>query len=137
PKVRWKESPVVQALIKKEHLKNEEEVQSYFMRRIAKFLKQKGRHLVGWDEILEGGLSPDATVMSWRGFNGGIEAAKQGHDVIMTPEDYVYFDHYQDNETEKEPLGIGGYTPGEKVFEFEPVLDSFPPEPAAPRIRAE
>src|SRR6185295_15262261 len=89
-KARWKESPVVQQLIKREKLKNEEEVQSYFIRRIAKFLKQKGRHLIGWDEILEGGLAPDATVMSWRGMKGGIEAAKQGHDVVMTPEEFAY-----------------------------------------------
>jgi len=130
PKVRWKESAEVQALIKREHLKNEEEVQSYFVRRIARFLKQKGRHLVGWDEILEGGLAPDATVMSWRGFQGGIEAAKQGHDVIMTPEEFAYFDHYQDNDTSSEPLGIGGYLPVEKVYEFEPVPDSFTPEQA-------
>jgi hexosaminidase len=136
-KARWKESQAVQDLIKREHLKDEEEVQSYFIRRIAKFLKQKGRHLVGWDEILEGGLAPDATVMSWRGFNGGIEAAKQGHDVIMTPEDFVYFDHYQDSDTAKEPLAIGGYTPVEKVYEFEPVLDSFTPEQAAHVVGAQ
>jgi hexosaminidase len=112
-------------------------VQSYFIRRIAAFLKKKGRHLVGWDEILEGGLASDATVMSWRGFAGGVEAAKQGHDVIMTPEDYTYFDHYQDNDTTHEPLGIGGYTPVEKVYAFEPVVDSFTPEEAAHVIGAQ
>jgi hexosaminidase len=136
-KARWKESPVVQQLVKREHLADEGEVQSYFIRRIAAFLKKKGRHVIGWDEILEGGLAPDATVMSWRGFAGGVEAAKQGHDVVMTPEDYAYFDHYQDNDTEHEPLAIGGNTSVEKVYSFEPVVDSFTPEQAAHVIGAQ
>jgi hexosaminidase len=137
PKVRWKESQTVQKLIKREHLKDEDEVQSYFVRRIEKFLNAKGRRILGWDEILEGGLAPDATVMSWRGFKGGVEAAKQGHDVIMTPEDYAYFDHYQDKDIEAEPQGIGGFIPVEKVYEFEPVPDAFTPEQAAHVIGAQ
>ena len=94
--------------MKREHLKNEEELQSYFVRRMGSFLAEKGRRMIGWDEILEGGLAKDATVMSWRGFEGGIEAAKQNHDVIMTPQDWVYFDAYQTKDTEREPLAIGG-----------------------------
>ncbi len=129
-KVRWKESQEAQRVIKREKLRNEEELQSYFVRRMTNFLGKKGRRVIGWDEILEGGLAPEATVMSWRGFEGGIEAAKQGHDVIMTPEDYVYLDHYQDNDTQAESLAIGGYTPLEKVYEFEPVPPSFSSEQA-------
>ena len=83
--------------------------------RIEKFLNANGRQIIGWDEILEGGLAPNATVMSWRGTEGGIAAAKQGHDVVMTPGSHLYFDHYQ-ADPEKEPLAIGGFTPVEKVF---------------------
>jgi hexosaminidase len=136
-KARWKESPTVQRLMKKEHLTDEDAVQSYFVQRIEKFLNSKGRRLLGWDEILEGGLAPDATVMSWRGFKGGIEAAKQGHDVVITPEDYAYFDHYQDKDVEAEPLAIGGFTPVEKVYEFEPVPESLTPEQGAHVIGAQ
>ena len=102
-----------------ENLKNEGELQSYFIKRIEKFLISKKKRLIGWDEILEGGLAPEATVMSWRGIAGGIEAAKQDHDVIMTPNSHVYLDYYQDNPY-TQPLSIGGYLPLEKVYSFNP-----------------
>jgi len=120
PKRRWRESEVAQAVIRREGLEDEHELQSYFIQRIERFLNAHGRRLIGWDEILEGGVAPDATVMSWRGMAGGIEAARQGHDVIMTPGSHVYFDHYQ-GDPRFEPLAIGGYTPLEKVYQFEPV----------------
>ena len=120
PKRRWRESEVAQAVIRREGLEDEHELQSYFIQRIERFLNAQGRRLIGWDEILEGGVAPDATVMSWRGMAGGIEAARQGHDVIMTPGSHVYFDHYQ-GDPRFEPLAIGGYTPLEKVYRFEPV----------------
>jgi hexosaminidase len=121
PKVRWEESPIAQAVLAREGLASEEELQSYFIRRIERFLLEHGRRLIGWDEILEGGLAPQATVMSWRGTAGGIEAARQGHDVIMTPSSHVYFDYYQSRDRSQEPLAIGGFTPLEKVYAFEPV----------------
>ncbi|MCG8556418.1 MAG: family 20 glycosylhydrolase [Proteobacteria bacterium] len=121
PKARWKSSKLAQAVIRREGLKDEHELQSYFIRRIEKFLNSKGRRLVGWDEILEGGLAPDATVMSWPGVAGGIAAAKQGHDVIMSPTSHAYFDYYQAKDKTKEPIAIGGYLPLEKVYRFEPV----------------
>jgi hexosaminidase len=108
-----------QKRIKDEGLKDEKELQSYFIRRIEKFLISKGKRLIGWDEILEGGLAPEATVMSWRGTAGGIDAAKQGHDVIMSPNKYVYLDYYQ-CEPEGQPLAIGGYLPLESVYSFDP-----------------
>jgi hexosaminidase len=120
PKARWEESELAQEVIRREGLKDEDELQSYFIARIERFLESRGRSLIGWDEILEGGLAPDATVMSWRGMEGGIAAARQGHDVIMTPGSHVYFDHYQDR-PENEPLAIGGLTPLSQVYEFEPV----------------
>ncbi|HYH57057.1 MAG TPA: beta-N-acetylhexosaminidase, partial [Anseongella sp.] len=95
PKARWEQCPRCQARIKQEGLKDEHGLQSYFIRRIEKFLNGKGRQIIGWDEILEGGLAPNATVMSWRGTEGGVEAARQGHDVIMTPNAQLYLDHYQ------------------------------------------
>ncbi|MGQ0542656.1 MAG: family 20 glycosylhydrolase [Blastocatellia bacterium] len=122
-KDHWKESAFVQELKKRENLKDEYEVQSYFIRRIEKFINSKDKKMIGWDEILEGGLAPNATVMSWRGMKGGIEAAKSKHDVIMTPTDFVYFDYGQGDPT-YEPLNIGSYVPLEKVYSFEPV----PPE---------
>ncbi len=122
-KDHWKESAFVQDLMKRENLKDEHEVQSYFIRRIEKFINSKGKKIIGWDEILEGGLAPNATVMSWRGMKGGIEAAKSKHDVIMTPTDFSYFDYGQ-GDPAYEPLNIGGYLPLEKVYSFEPV----PPE---------
>jgi hexosaminidase len=119
PKDRWKESPIAQEVIKREGLKDEHELQSYFIRRIEKFLNSKGKRLIGWDEILEGGLAPNATVMSWRGEKGGIEAAKQKHDVIMTPTDYCYFDYGQ-GDPKNEPINIGGYLTLKKVYSYNP-----------------
>lgn len=119
PKDRWQKCPNCQDLIKKEGLKDEAELQSYFIRRIEKFINSKGKSIIGWDEILEGGLAPNATVMSWRGIEGGIEAAKQNHNVIMTPVEYCYFDYYQ-GDPRTEPIAIGGYTTVEKVYSFEP-----------------
>ena len=119
PKDQWKTSRFCQDLMKKEGLKDEHELQSYFIRRIDKFITSKGRKIVGWDEILEGGLSPNATVMSWRGEAGGIAAAKENHDVIMTPSTYVYLDYYQ-ADPKTEPLAIGGFLPLEKVYGYEP-----------------
>jgi len=118
-KTQWKQCPFCQKRIETEKLKDEKELQSYFIKRIEKFLISKNKSLIGWDEILEGGLAPEATVMSWRGKAGGIEAANQGHDVIMTPNTYVYFDYYQ-SESYNEPLAIGGYLPLEKVYSFNP-----------------
>ena len=120
PKKRWKESPDAQAIIKKEKLADEDELQSWFIRRIERFLNANGRRLIGWDEILEGGLAPNATVMSWRGTKGGIAAAKQGHDVVMAPQEDLYFDHYQ-ADPEHEPLAIGGMTPIEDTYRYEPI----------------
>ncbi len=120
PKNNWKASAFCQELIKKEGLKDEHELQSYFIRRIDKFVTSKGRKIIGWDEILEGGLSPNATVMSWRGTAGGIEAAKQKHDVIMTPNSYVYLDYYQ-SDPASEPIAIGGFLPLQKTYSYEPI----------------
>jgi len=120
PKTRWKNCNHCQSLMKKETLKNEEELQSYFITRIEKFVNSKGRNIIGWDEILEGGLAPNAAVMSWRGVDGGIAAAKQNHYVVMSPGAYCYFDHYQGN-PKSEPLAIGGYTTVEKVYSYEPI----------------
>jgi hexosaminidase len=120
PKTRWEKCPLCQKRIKAEGLKDEQELQSYFIQRIEKFLNSKGRKIIGWDEILEGGLAQEATVMSWRGTDGGIAAAKQKHDVIMTPGQYVYLDHYQ-CEPAGQPLAIGGYLPLERVYSYNPM----------------
>lgn len=120
PKAVWKKSALAQQVINREGLKDEFELQSYFIKRIEKFLVSKGKKLIGWDEILEGGLAPEATVMSWRGEKGGIEAAENGHDVVMSPNSDMYFDHYQAN-PEKEPLAIGGFTTLEDVYTYEPI----------------
>lgn len=127
PKTRWKKCPLCQKRMKEEGLKDEHELQSYFIQRIEKFVLSKGRKIIGWDEILEGGLAPEATVMSWRGTTGGIEAARQKHDVIMTPYTYVYLDYYQ-CEPQGEPLAIGGYLPLEKVYSYNPVPEELAPE---------
>ncbi len=116
----WKACPKCQARIKAEGLKNEEELQSYFIRRMEAFVIRKKRKMIGWDEILEGGLAPEATVMSWRGEAGGIEAAKMNHDVVMTPGNPVYFDHYQ-GDPASEPLAIGGFNTLKRVYEYEPI----------------
>ena len=127
PRTRWEKCPKCQARIKSENLKAdkkhtaEDRLQSYCMSRIEKFLNSKGRRIIGWDEILEGDVAPNATVMSWRGMNGGLEASKLGHDVIMTPNTYVYFDYYQTADTKDEPDAIGGCVPLEKVYSLEPV----------------
>ncbi len=121
PKTQWKTSPIAQARIKEKGLKDEDELQSWFISQFEKYLAGKGRRLVGWDEILEGGLPTGATVMSWRGESGGIEAAKSGHDVIMSPGDFVYLDHYQSRHQDKEPRAIGGCTTLRTVYDYEPV----------------
>lgn len=123
PKKRWKECRHCQQRIRKEKLKNEHELQSYFIQRIEKYLNSKGRQIIGWDEILEGGLAPNATVMSWRGEEGGIAAARQQHAVIMTPGNWCYLDHYQAS-PETEPLAIGGLTPVEEVYSYEPLPEA-------------
>jgi hexosaminidase len=120
PKTRWKHCENCQNRIKENNLKDEEALQSYFIKRIDRFLSKKNKKLIGWDEILEGGLSPNATVMSWRGMKGGIEAAKKSHYVVMTPGSHCYFDHYQ-SKSKDEPLAIGGFTPLEKVYNFNPI----------------
>jgi hexosaminidase len=127
PKLAWKNSQFCQDLMKKEGLKDEQELQSYFIRRIDKFVSSKGRKIIGWDEILEGGLSPNATVMSWRGVDGGIAAAKQKHDVIMSPNSHMYLDYYQASPS-TEPLAIGGFLPLEKTYSFEPIAPELTPE---------
>jgi hexosaminidase len=120
PKERWKQCAKCQKRMKDEGLKDEHELQSYFIRRIEKFLNSKGKQIIGWDEILEGGLAPNAAVMSWRGEEGGIEAANQQHNVVMSPGSHCYFDHYQ-GDPSLEPLAIGGFTPIEKVYAYDPV----------------
>lgn len=123
PKTRWENDPRDQALMKSLGLTTADQLQSYFIQRIEKFLNSKGRDIIGWDEILEGGLAPNATVMSWRGEGGGIAAARQHHHVIMTPGDWLYFDHGQ-GDPAREPLNIGGYLPLSKVYSYNPVPDS-------------
>ena len=122
PKTRWKKCQECQGVITSNQLKDEQELQSYFIKRIEKYLLGKDRKLIGWDEILEGGLSTESTVMSWRGTKGGIEACRQGNYVVMSPGSHCYFDHYQGKSSD-EPLAIGGYTPLEKVYEFNPIPD--------------
>lgn len=130
PKTQWASSPAAQARIKALNLKNEDELQSWFIHQMDAFLTEKGRRLVGWDEILEGGLAPGATVMSWRGEGGGIAAARSGHDVVMTPSATTYLDYYQ-GEWESEPKAIGGYLPLDRVFAYDPVPASLSPKEAA------
>ena len=128
-KNRWKECSRCQARIRDEGLADEEELQSYFIKRIEDFLLSKGRNIIGWDEILEGGLAPQATVMSWRGMQGGIEAAKLGHDVIMTPVSHCYFDFYQADPS-TQPLAIGGFLTLRQVYTFNPVPPQLTPDQA-------
>lgn len=129
PKTRWKECAHCQELIKKNNLKDEHGLQSYFIHRIEKYVNSKGRKIIGWDEILEGGLAPNAAVMSWTGINGGIEAAKSGHFAVMTPGAYCYFDHYQ-GDPQSEPNAFGGFTPLDKVYSYNPVPSELNPEQA-------
>jgi len=123
PKTNWKACGNCQNVINREKLKDEHELQSYFITRMEKYINSKGKQIIGWDEILEGGLAPNATVMSWRGVSGGIEAAKMNHEVIMTPNATCYLDHYQAKDTTNEPLAIGGYTPIEEIYNYEPIPD--------------
>jgi hexosaminidase len=125
----WKKSEEMQALRRKLGLKDEAELHSWFIKQMDSFLTSHGRRLVGWDEILQGGLAPGAIVMSWRGQQGGITAANAGHDVVMAPTSHTYFDYYQ-GPSEKEPKAIGGYLPLEKVYEFEPIPKDIAPEKA-------
>ena len=136
PKVRWEQCPKCQAKIKElgfkddEHFKAEAYLQSYVMTRMEKFVENHGRKVIGWDEILEGGLGPNVTVMSWRSIDGGKEGAKQHHDVIMTPCSHLYFDYYQTDNIDDEPLAIGGYIPVSRVYEFEPIPSDLTEEEA-------
>jgi hexosaminidase len=126
PKTNWKTCPKCQARIEElgleadDHHTAEERLQSYFIGYAESIINQKGRRMIGWDEILEGGLAPNATVMSWRGVKGGMEAARLGHDVVMTPNTHFYFDYYQTKDVKNVPLAIGGFLPLEKVYSFEP-----------------
>lgn len=134
PKERWEVCEKCQAKIRELGLKKdaagtpEEKLQSYLIHHASDFLASKGRSIIGWDEILEGGLAPGAIVMSWRGQGGGIEAARLGHDVIMVPNDYFYFDYYQSVDIDNEPEAIGGYVPLEKVYSFQPIPAELTPE---------
>ena len=134
PKVRWEKCPRCQAKIRQLGLKDDGEhtaehyLQSYVTDRIGKFLAQHGRRIIGWDEILEGIAPSAALVMSWRGSEGGIAAAKLGHDVIMTPNSHFYFDYYQSLDTDAEPFGIGGYIPMEQVYSYDPAFPELTPE---------
>ena len=129
PKVRWEKCPHCQAKIKELGLKADDKfaaehyLQSYVMKRMTEFLNGRGKKVIGWDEILEGEVAENAIIMSWRGTDGGIQAARLGHDAIMTPNTYCYIDYYQSLDTENEPLGIGGYLPVEKVYSYEPLTD--------------
>ena len=134
PKTRWEQCPKCQARIRALGLKSggghtkEERLQSFVINHAVDFLGEHGRRAIGWDEILEGGLAPSATVMSWRGESGGIAAARMKHDVIMVPNNYLYLDYYQTTDTENEPLAIGGYVPVEKVYSYEPYSKELTPE---------
>lgn len=134
PKTRWKTCEKCQLKIQNLGLKDDEKhskefyLQSYTMDRMEKYLNSKGKNIIGWDEILEGKIAPNATVMSWRGENGGIEAAKMKHNVIMTPNNYLYFDYYQTNDISNEPLAIGGLVPIEKVYHYDPIPKQLKPE---------
>ena len=136
PKEQWKKCPKCQKRMRDEKLKDEHELQSYVIGRAEKMLAKRGRKLIGWDEILEGGLAPNATVMSWRGTEGGIAAAKAGHDVVMTPGSHCYFDYYQ-SDPETEPLAIGGLLTLEKVYQYEPVPEELTAEEAKHSLGAQ
>jgi hexosaminidase len=131
PKERWKACAKCQKRMTDEKLKNENELQNYFITRIEKFVNSKGKQIIGWDEILEGGLAPNAAVMSWRGTQGGIAAAKQKHSVVMSPDKPCYFDHYQSKDKAKEPLAIGGFNPLDSVYAYNPTPKVLSEEEAA------
>ena len=120
PKGRWNNCPKCGARMKAEGLRNAQELQSWFVKRIEKFLNERGRRLIGWDEILEGGLAPNAAVMSWRGVDGGVQAAESGHDVVMSPTSYCYFNYYEES-APGEPEGIGGHLPLKRVYSYDPI----------------
>ena len=120
PKENWKRCPECQRRIREEGLRDENELQSYFIHRIERWLNAHGRRLIGWDEILEGGISQSATIMSWRGAAGGIAAARAGNHAIMTPNTHCYFDYYQTKDPRQEPWGIGGYVSVGKVYALDP-----------------
>jgi hexosaminidase len=126
-KGRWKVSPAIQATIKSLGLKDEDALQSWFIKQMDTFLAAKGRRLIGWDEILDGGLGPGAAVMAWRGVKFGIAAASEGHDVVMAPNSHTYFDYYQARPTDGEPLAIGGFLPLETVYAYDPVPPDLDP----------
>ena len=127
-KALWKTNARIQERIRELGVKDEHELQSWFIRRMDAFLASKGRRLIGWDEILEGGLAENATVMSWRGTKGGIDAARSGHDVVMAPTSHTYFDYFQSQNQAGEPLGVGPVLPLETVYAFEPVPAELEPE---------
>ncbi|MBW8771387.1 MAG: family 20 glycosylhydrolase [Gemmatimonadetes bacterium] len=127
PKTVWQASQIAQDVIKRENLKDEHELQSYFIRRVEKFLNAHGRRIIGWDEILEGGLAPNATVMSWRGINGGIAAARANHDVVMTPTSNTYLD-YNQGDPRFESIYMGARLPLMTVYAYEPIPDSLTAE---------
>ena len=129
-KASWGSCPLCRKRMQKEGLKNLDELQSYLIERIEKFLNSKGRNIIGWDEIIEGGIAPNATIMSWRGTDGGIKAVRNGHKAIMTPGEYCYLDSYQDA-PHTQPVAFGGYLPLEKVYSYNPVPDSLTDEEAA------
>lgn len=130
PKDQWKASPDAQARIKQLGLKDEHELQSWFIKQMDSYLTRHGRRLLGWDEILEGGLAPGATVMSWRGMESGVQAARAGHDVVMAPTSYTYLDYYQSQDRAREPHSIGGFLPLERVYSFDPVPPGLTPNEA-------
>jgi len=127
-KDQWKANPAIQARIKELGLRDENDLQSWFIRQMDNYLTSRGRRLIGWDEIMEGGLSQNATVMSWRGLDGAVAAARARHEAILTPSGWTYFDSYQSRPTEKEPLAIGGFTPLDKVYNWEPMPEQLEPE---------
>ncbi|MBS0226719.1 MAG: beta-N-acetylhexosaminidase [Proteobacteria bacterium] len=130
PTTRWKQSALAQDIIRREGLKDEHALQGWFLRRVEGFVRAHGRTIIGWDEILEGGPSPTATVMSWRGMQGGIEAARLGHDVVMSPTSHAYLDYCQ-SKAKTEPPCIGSFLPLRKVYDFEPVPDELTADQAA------
>jgi hexosaminidase len=126
----WRNSPVAQTIMKQQGLKDEDQLQSYFVKRVGKFLPSRGKRMIGWDEIMEGGLAADAVVMSWRGELGGIEAAREGHQVVMAPTDYTYFD-YNQGDPSREPANIGGYVPLAKAYGYDPLPRELPQDKRA------